>query len=214
MRDSIAVEPIYIRMRHNEEADLAARLPRILSPERDQVMLNARTLLLAALASATCAGAFGQNDGTRTIRLARFMAPPATARRAAAPAGSDTVYLTLRGGAMVSPRGAGLAGVDFSLPSITLGTDWHGRVDADVIFKANLGGVNTIIPATFDLLHYDPTHRVYFGGGAGAVFGGNTRLDAKLILGTELVSKLGAEVNLHFTERNTLVTILARIHLR
>ena len=171
-------------------------------------MFNARLLLIAILLLAAIPGAAtGQRD---SVRLARFVNESAVRAPGVGPA---SVIMALRGGGMVSPRGAGLVGVDFSLPAITLGTNWHGRVDADVIFKANLGGVNTIIPATFDLLSYDPTHRVYFGGGAGAVFGGNTRFDGKLVLGAELVSKLGAEVNLHLTERDTLVTVLARLHM-
>jgi hypothetical protein len=32
-------------------------------------------------------------------------------------------------------------------------------------------------------------------------------------VGTELTHKIGAEVNVHFTERDTLVCVLARFHL-
>ncbi len=124
----------------------------------------------------------------------------------------------LRGGAMVSPRGAGLVGLDYTIPNIVgLGTGAHTRIDADVIFKANLGGVNTIIPITVDQLYTSPAsvtgRTVYYGGGIGAVLSGPAKFDGKLVLGMDLVKSLGAEVNVHFTERDTLLTILARFHM-
>jgi hypothetical protein len=126
-------------------------------------------------------------------------------------------YISLHGGAMVAPRGAGLVGADASIPGLSLGNGWHGRIDADVIFKANFGGIDTIVPITFDQLYYSPGgvggHNVYYGAGIGAVLGGNTVFDGKLILGTEVTSKIGGEVNVHITERDTLVCLLARIHM-
>lgn len=130
-------------------------------------------------------------------------------------AANPATYISLRGGAMVSPRGAGLVGVDFSLPEVGLPNGWHGRVDADVIFKANLGGVDTLVPVTADLLSFRPGvpgANFYYGGGIGAVLGGKSHFDGKLVVGTELAHKLGAEVNVHFTN-DTLVTLLIRLHL-
>jgi len=126
--------------------------------------------------------------------------------------------LALRGGAMVSPRGAGLVGLDFTLPSIVgIGTGAHTRIDADVIFKANFGGVNTIIPVTIDQLYSAPAsvtgRTVYYGGGLGAILSGPAKFDGKLVLGMDLVKSLGAELNVHFTEHDTLLTILARFHM-
>jgi hypothetical protein len=127
------------------------------------------------------------------------------------------IYLSLRGGAMLSPRGAGLVGIDASLPSLSLGAGWRGRLDADVIIKANLAGVNTIVPVTIDQLYtVSAPGRIgvaYYGAGVGVVSGGGTRFNAKLVLGAEIAKKLGAEVNVHFAERDTLVTVLARLHL-
>lgn len=127
-------------------------------------------------------------------------------------------YVSLHGGAMLTPRGAGLVGADVSLPGLfSVGSGWHTRIDADVVFKANLGGFDTIIPVTVDQVYYSPNaaggHNVYYGGGVGAVLGGNTVFDGKLILGTEVTNKIGGEVNIHFTQRDTLVMLLARLHL-
>jgi hypothetical protein len=125
--------------------------------------------------------------------------------------------VSLRGGAMISPRGGGLVGLDFAMPTLSLGSGWHGRLDGDVIFKANFGGINDIIPVTVDQLYYSPEafggRGIYFGAGVGAVLSGPAKFDGKLILGTELAKRLGAEVNIHFTEHDTLVTVLGRLHL-
>ncbi len=125
--------------------------------------------------------------------------------------------LCIRGGAMVTPRGAALAGVDFSLPSVTVGTGWQGRVDADVIFKANFGGINTAIAATFDLIQTQPNgvggRPIYYGGGIGAILGGNTVFDGKLLLGANLTRKFDFEINVHFNEHDTLLTLMGRFHI-
>ena len=125
--------------------------------------------------------------------------------------------LSIHAGAMVRPRGAALAGVDVDVTSLSLGNGFHGRLDADAIIKANFGGVNTIFPVTFDQLYYGPNvvggHNLYYGGGAGAVFGGGTTLDLKLVLGSEITHKFGGEVNVHFNHHNTIVTLFTRIHL-
>lgn len=158
-----------------------------------------------------------RNDGH--VRLAGLVNTYRMAR--AAQGGLDvanpTAYLSLRGGAMVSPRGAGLAGADATLPGFELFPGWQTRLDADVIFKANFGGINTIVPVTINQVYYPAEsvggRTVYFGGGLGAVLSGPARFDGKLILGAEMTSRLGGELNVHFTEGETLLTVLARIHL-
>ncbi len=187
-------------------------------------MIKLRALwLTGALTLVASSAAFAQTAGnSNRINLARLVDSYAASRYAAQP-GPTTVnpltYVSLRGGGMVSPRGAGLVGVDISLPTVVIpNTGWHGRIDADVIIKGNFAGTDTVVPLTFDLLYYSPTaaagHNVYWGGGLGAVLGGHDpRFDGKLVLGTELTTRLGAELNLHFTEGDTLVTILGRLHL-
>lgn len=183
-------------------------------------MSNFRTLLCAATIAACSVAANAQAPAPGNFVPLTAFVKTATINRTfgQAPATVNPVtYLSIHAGAMVAPRGAGLAGVDASIPSISLGNGWHGRLDADVIFKANLGGIDTIIPITFDQVYYSAggagSHNVYYGGGVGAVLGGNTVFDAKLILGTELTNKIGGELNVHFTERDTLVCLFARIHL-
>lgn len=180
-------------------------------------MFHLRTLLAAGALSAVVAGsASAQDSSTRHYPLASLITSNSIGRRMQAGA-SPLQNLSIRGGLMVTPRGAGVAGVDFDVPTLSLGNGWHGRIDADVVFKANFGGINTAILTTFDQLYYSPNaaggHNVYYGGGVGAVLGGHAVFDGKIVLGTELTSKIGAEVNVHFTERDTLVCILARFHL-
>lgn len=191
-------------------------------------MLKLRTLL--STLSVTAFGIFclaplaanAQSTTANAVKeftpLARFVSSTAVNRTAryqdpANPFSNFSFHL----GGMVSPRGAALVGGDVDIVSLSLGNGWHGRLDADAIIKANLGGVDTIVPVTFDQVYYSPNaaggHNVYYGGGLGAVFGGGTTFDGKLILGTELTNRIGAEVNLHFTEHDTLVTLFARIHL-
>lgn len=159
------------------------------------------------------ASALADDAGSGTVRLATLVNGVGAAKARSAPQTS----MSIRGGAMVTPRGAGLVGVDFSLPSVTVGTGWVGRVDADVIFKANFGGIDTIIPATFDLIQTQPGaaggRAVYYGGGLGAILGGNTVFDAKLLLGISLTQKVDFELNVHFNEHDTLLTLMGRFHI-
>jgi hypothetical protein len=177
-----------------------------------------RTLLFAGSFCAALAGsASAQSTGTvERVSLARLITSNSISRPMQASA-SPLQNLTVRGGVMFSPRGAGVAGVDFDLPSVSLGSGWRGRLDADVIFKANLGGINTAVPVTINQIHVSPNaageHNVYYGGGVGAILGGHATFDGKLILGTDLSNKLSVEVNAHFTEGDTLLMALARFHL-
>jgi hypothetical protein len=122
-----------------------------------------------------------------------------------------------RGGAMVSPRGAGLAGLDASLPSFSFGSGWTGRLDADVIFKANFAGINTVVPVTINQLYYSnpsATGQVgYIGGGVGFIFGGKTRFTGKLLVGFEFNRRLGAEANVFLNSEDTIVSVLGRLKL-
>jgi ethanolamine utilization microcompartment shell protein EutS len=174
-----------------------------------------RTLLCAGALCLTVAGTASAQgaDTNRHIPLAGLLQSQSIRQ-----AGVDdpTNNLAIRGGLMVSPRGAGLAGVDFTLPTLSLGAGWIGRVDADVIFKANFGGVNTAIFATVDQIYYTPgggTTPIYWGGGVGAIFGGGTSLAGKLILGADFASKISGEVNLGFAESDTIITVVGRLRL-
>ena len=127
------------------------------------------------------------------------------------------VRLGLRAGAMVSPRGALLVGADIGMPTLSLLQGFQGRVDVDVITKANFGGINTIVPLTISQIMYAPNptgaNTVYYGAGLGAIISSDTVFDGKLILGMDLTRNLGAEANLHFTEHDTLFTLFARLKL-
>lgn len=180
-------------------------------------MHTLRTLFLAGALTVPAAGALAQKS--EPVRLAGVL----NSRRAA-PAGQfgpttvdPTTWVSLRGGAMLSPRGAGLVGLDLSLPAASLfGEGWHGRLDADVIFKANFAGVDTIFPVTVNQVYYRPQVGmvdVYGGGGVGAIFGGDTRFAGKLLLGVTLNERLGVEGNVIFNEEDTMFTLFGRLHL-
>lgn len=126
------------------------------------------------------------------------------------------IALSLRGGVMVAPRGAGLAGVDIPVPSIALLDGWEGRLDADVIFKANFADISTVVPVTFNQVRYtqDMSGRsIYVGAGAGAMLGGKAKLIGKGIVGLELSARLAVEGNVIFTDAKTMVTVVGRLHL-
>jgi hypothetical protein len=141
----------------------------------------------------------------------------------AAPAGQFDVVrdvtpsFALRGGAMFSPRGAAIAGADVTLPILKFFDGWTGRIDADVIIKANFAGANTVVPVTLNQVYYLPGsfggRATYLGGGAGAVFGGGgTKFTAKGLVGAELTQSLGGELNVYFAEGDTLWTAVVRLH--
>src|SRR5579872_942922 len=161
-------------------------------------MLNFRTLLFAgAFGLATAGAANAQDVLTNPISLAGFLPSTAVTRAYQAhPGAGPFVNLSVHGGAMVSPRGAGLAGVDVDVPSVSLGNGWHGRVDADAIIKANFGGIDTVFPVTLDQVYYSPNaaggHNVYWGAGLGAVLNGPVVFDGKLLIGTEVTTRIGA----------------------
>ena len=179
-------------------------------------MFSIRTLfVVSCLVVSSASFAQGSDTAQRTSLAGLISGAAITRRMQATP--SPIQNFSLRGGYMASPRGAGIAGIDFDTPTLSLGNGWHGRIDADVIFKANFGGINTAVATTFDQLYYSPNaaggHNVFYGGGIGAILGGHAVFDGKLILGTELSPKIGAEVNVHFTEKDTLICLLARFHL-
>jgi hypothetical protein len=131
------------------------------------------------------------------------------------PVQGGSTMLSLHAGAMLSPRGGGLAGVDAAMPTLSLGYGMVGRLDADVIFKANFGGVDTIVPVTIDQILY-PTAgggKFYIGGGLGAILSGPAVFDGKLIFGMNINQKLGAEMNVHFNKYDTLLTLFARLQM-
>ncbi|MEP6755639.1 MAG: hypothetical protein ABJA67_09075 [Chthonomonadales bacterium] len=174
-------------------------------------MLNVRTLLCATALSIAAIGASSAETTPLTLTgLAKF-------NNIKAAQAAPMVPFTVHAGAMVTPRGALLAGGDIDLPSVTLGKGFTGRLDVDAIFKANFGGVNTLTLVTIDQISSTTDgisgHNVYYGGGLGAVFGGGTKFDGKLILGTELTKRFSAEVNVHFSSSKTLVCLLTRIHI-
>jgi hypothetical protein len=124
--------------------------------------------------------------------------------------------IAVRGGAMFSPRSAGLAGIDVTIPSMG-GDRGRFRADADVIFRANINGVKTVIPVTLNQIYYAPTGNgllnLYYGAGGGAVFSGPVKWTAKFIVGTNLGNKLALEGNVYLTQRETLFLVAGRLKL-
>ncbi len=175
-----------------------------------------RTALIAA-AIALSSAALAQTR-TSTLGRALGMGSQSTYDQARETL-SPMANLGLRGGVMASPRGAAVVGLDFTVPQLSFKENWEGRFDADVIIKANLAGVNTLVPITFDQILTSPSggfggKSSYVGFGAGALLGGKSRLDGKVILGAEVTSKLAIEVNYHFAEKSkNLLVFVARGHM-
>src|SRR5512143_4127202 len=101
-----------------------------------------KAVLATALAALAIGSAAAQTNG-REVKLARALNATAATMAAQPPPTltNPVAYISLRGGGMISPRGGALVGADVSLPTLSIGPGWHGRVSGDVIFKANFGGV-------------------------------------------------------------------------
>jgi len=126
------------------------------------------------------------------------------------------IPISLRGGAMLAPRTAGLVGLDLALPGVMVGGGWEGRLDADVIIKANFAEVNTVVPVTLSLMHYAPVasgRALYYGFGAGALLGGKAKVIGKGILGMEVTPRIAIEGNVIVTDDKPMINLLARLHL-
>ncbi len=105
---------------------------------------------------------------------------------------------SIRVGGLLTPTTKLAAGVDVTLTEVHLLPSFTTRIDGDVIFGANLHGSQTVIPVTFDQLMTKtlPTGTsVYFGGGVGMYFGGQSRFGGKAVLGAT-VRNYGVEANL------------------
>lgn len=175
-------------------------------------MVRLRTLIAATAALVLGGGSLAQSSPERAVvPLGSILG---LAANQLGPEPISGTNIALRGGAMFSPRGAGLAGLDFDLPQLSLMPNWSGRVDADVIFKANFSGLRTVVPVTLNQIYTSPNvagRSFYFGGGAGALLGGKAKLDIKALAGVGLTRNMDIEVNAHFLERDTLVTALVRL---
>ena len=177
-----------------------------------------RTLSAVVLGAALAAPVRAQSQDTPKHFPVEVLLGTQMAARTAAVGqlGASPLGLAFHAGGMLSPRGAALAGLDLPLDYSLIGTGFRGRLDADAIIKANLGGVNTLVPVTFDQiynLNLPVSSRVYVGGGIGPYFGDKTRFGGKLIAGAEF-NRFGLEGNIHFAGTgDTLFTVQARIGL-
>src|SRR5437763_1057100 len=111
---------------------------------RNCLLLLAGLLTLAAGRPA-CAQADADSAPQRLAALLKNYESSRYAAKGAAASNPTTV--SLRGGGMISPRGAALIGIDVAMPNVSIpGTGWHGRFDVDAIITANFGGSNTVVP--------------------------------------------------------------------
>lgn len=126
--------------------------------------------------------------------------------------------VALRLGALLSPRTKADVGIDVTIPHLGIGAGWNARVDADAIISANLGGISTLVPITFDEIYTQTLTGgapVYFGGGIGAYIGNRTRFGGKVLVGAGISKQLAAELAVHWPGfGSTLVTLQLRIGLR
>ena len=125
--------------------------------------------------------------------------------------------ISLRLGAMVSPRIAFNGGIDVRFPQLHLGSGLTARADFNAIVAANFGGVNSIFDLTFGAVYgfgIATGQRVYVGAGVGPYFADQVRFGGRLILGVNATSRIGGELNLHFAGiGNPLLTLQVRLRL-
>ncbi len=171
-----------------------------------------RFVAVSVLLVVSAVGSQAQQSSTS---LARYVSP---AKAAQGNFLSDQApSFSLRLGLMFSPRGAGIAGLDVTIPQLSILTGWTVRVDADAIIKANFGGANTVFPVTFNLINNVPGtvggRSAYFGIGAGGILGsGKTEFVAKGTLGAGLSRGIAAEANVLFGENDTVLSAVIRLH--
>jgi hypothetical protein len=122
--------------------------------------------------------------------------------------------IALRLGAMLSPRSKFDGGADITFPNLTVIRGMTSRLDVDAIVAANLGGLSTIVPITFDQIGYSGevgSKRIYFGAGIGAYISDVTRFGGKVFAGADFSSHFGLEVTGHFSGwGDTLLTVQTR----
>src|SRR5215813_661471 len=121
-------------------------------------MRNVCFVLLAAALAFGCVQAVGAQESTVKVMVANYVPPARAATALQVPSAVNPLtYIGFRAGAMVSPRGAGLLGLDFTVPNVVgLGTGARTRIDADAIINGNFGGINTVFPVTVNQLYSSP----------------------------------------------------------
>ncbi|HZO90616.1 MAG TPA: hypothetical protein VFB38_19970 [Chthonomonadaceae bacterium] len=186
-----------------EEATRVASTPDILrgtAPTIQEAVLSQKLALNALTRSAAAGGGGGGGQ----------VVPP------------SIFPLSIRLGAVVSPRTKFTGGVDYMLPaSVSIGQYWHTRLDAEAIASFNFGGISTLFPITINELYSrgitaGPVGGVRFYGGAGigAYIGEVTRFGGKVFIGGDISDRLGVEMDLHFPGfGDPLLAILARFRL-
>lgn len=129
----------------------------------------------------------------------------------------NPVTFALRLGAMVSPDTKFIGGADVTFNALHLPDGLRARIDAEAIISYNLGGGNTVVPLTFDLLYGKSIAglaRVYLGAGVGPYISNTTRFGGKIFIGAGFTKNLGAELGVHFSGYgDPLVTLEARLPL-
>lgn len=118
----------------------------------------------------------------------------------------NPLRVTLRLGAMVSPRLGFAGGVDLTVPKLSILPNWETRIDADVIIVGRPSPLSfnytTFIPVTINQVYSKGVvsgTRFYFGAGVGPYFGKVTRLGGKVFVGADLTSRLSVEAGVHFS---------------
>ena len=116
--------------------------------------------------------------------------------------GGRSYPFAIRLGATVSPNVKFVGGADLTIPSLGFGKNWVGRLDAEAIVSANLGGNSTLIPLTINEVYFSPTKtdsfRLYGGFGIGIFIGSDTGFGGKVFGGARFSQHLSGEIGVNF----------------
>ncbi|MCW3098840.1 MAG: hypothetical protein JWL77_4458 [Chthonomonadaceae bacterium] len=153
-----------------------------------------------------------------TASYAEMLALDAGGRQNTVDIAGRAYPFAIRLGAMLSPRIKFVGGADLTIPSLGIGQNWVGRIDAEAIVSANFGGNSTVVPLTFDEVYFSPSKtsglRPYAGLGVGPYFASTTRFGGKFFVGARFSQRISGEASLHFSGAgDPLLVLQARTSL-
>ncbi len=153
-----------------------------------------------------------------TISYKQLLAMNAGGRQKPVEIGGRSYPFAIRLGATLSPNVKFIGGADLTIPSLGLGANWAGRLDAEAIVSANIGGNSTLVPLTFNEVYFAPVKsgsvRFYGGAGIGLFIGSDTNFGGKVFGGARFSQQISGEIGVLFPgQGDGIVTAQVRVSL-